>query len=374
MPISPADWVSPDTHGWTLHPQTDADWEQLIEDYGGHMPAPLRQIVKVVRSHRCQTVVVENRYVDSDWRSEYTAYWAGRFRPPPPFARRLHFFRARLTDDQLHRLPARHGYVGYAVIRPVSNGPVGRSVIARPPYLKDAVLCTVTDEVSFFGTPLQVEGLPFCQQDTQFLRCAHAASWIAHYTAYRRGLLGRRSTGAIFGLAPKHLSAERALPSGGISPRQMQAIFDALDEPAILYSVNALPGGEYDPPGTPSLDDEGTELPRGRWDRRIFSVVCRYLNSGYPVIAAGEKHAWVLSGWMWRRGEIRFIASDDQRGPYEVVDSPFPTVARRGRPSWFRSRRRCSSAARAPRSTPTSGFGTSVARGLRARCMCWPTA
>ncbi len=73
----------------------------------------------------------------------------------------------------------------------------------------------------------------------------------------------------------------------------------------------------------PVLDDSGVPLPPGRWDTRIFSVVCRYLNSGYPVFIATEDHAFVLVGW-FREGEwIRFIANDDQRGPYQVIQSPF---------------------------------------------------
>ena len=55
----------------------------------------------------------------------------------------------------------------------------------------------------------------------------------------------------------------------------------------------------------------------------MFSVICRYLNSGFPVMVANARHAWVLVGWFKQRGQIRFVACDDQRGPYEVIKSPF---------------------------------------------------
>jgi hypothetical protein len=52
--------------------------------------------------------------------------------------------------------------------------------------------------------------------------------------------------------------------------------------------------------------------------------VCRYLNSGLPVIVAGRGHAFVLIGYRREHdGEpderIEFIRQDDEAGPYQVV-------------------------------------------------------
>lgn len=320
-----APWVDPNTHGWVEHPQGDAGWEPLVDRCGGG--PRFAAVLEVARRSGCRTVVIENRYVDADYRSDYSSFWSKRFDSLPAFTRRVHFFRARLTEDQLHRLPPKAiaGYLGYSVLRPgpQTDGRVGRTVLAAPPQLRDARMASVSDEVSLFGNSLNVRGVPFSEQDGEFLRCAHAAIWACHYSAYRRDLVGRRLTAELAELAPPLLSAARALPSPGMTLEQVQAVFDSTGQPALLYGLGKLPRvpGVENPP--PKLDANGKPIPAGLWDTRLFSIICRYLNSGFPVMIANAKHAWVLFGWFVRKGVIRFVACDDQQGPYEVIESPF---------------------------------------------------
>jgi hypothetical protein len=316
-------WANPNTHGWLLHPVGKADWGALLEEYGGEYPDPLAQVFKTVRANRCKTVVVENRYVDADYRSEYSAFWSLKFENQYPFARRLHFFRADLSEDDLVSLPSRPGYLGYCVLRPVAQGRVGRTVIAPPPRLKDATLTCIADEVSLFGNPLTIRGVPFCQQDGEYLRCAHAAAWMCHYTAYRKGIVGRHTTAKLVELTPSMLSAQRPLPSKGLTQGQLQAVLGGLGQPALFYGLSNLPTvrGVRDP--DPVIDDRQELVPGGLWDTRMFSIICRYLNSGFPVIVSTASHAFVLVGWMRHADRVWFIGCDDQVGPYEIIKSPF---------------------------------------------------
>jgi hypothetical protein len=320
-------WVDRDKSCWVHKPRTDGDWAKLAAEYTDDERRPLHQVLDVVRAGGCQTVVVENRYVDVDYRSEYTAFWSLKFDNQSPFARRFHFFAVDLDEGSLHELTdeEKKAYLGYSVIRPVPHGRVGRTVLKPPPDLAKATLTAIEDEVSFFGNPVTVEGVPFCEQDSEFLRCAHAAAWICHYTAARRGNVGRRSTAEIVELSPTALSPERALPSQGLNHNQLQVVFGALDQPAILYGLSNLPrvvGVEN--PVSPDEPDAVDETPAGWWDRRMVSIICRYLNSGFPVLIGAQDHAFVLVGW--RRddeGQVQFIACDDRIGPYEVIPSPF---------------------------------------------------
>ena len=180
-------WVS-ETHAfWTHRPDDDAAWDALANEYGGHQV--LRQCLRVARDGGCKTVIVENRYVDADYRSEFSAFWSLKFAGRPGFARRMHFFAEEIADEEVSALSSDAAYLGYMVLRPVSNGVVGRAVLQPPPQIsnKGATLATIVDRVSFFGTELHVRGAPFCQQDGEFVRCAHAAAWICHYTSYGRG-------------------------------------------------------------------------------------------------------------------------------------------------------------------------------------------
>jgi hypothetical protein len=77
-------------------------------------------------------------------------------------------------------------------------------------------------------------------------------------------------------------------------------------------------------PVSPDEENAIEKTPAGWWDRRMISLICRYLNSGFPVLIGAQEHAFVLVGW--RRddeGQVQFIACDDRIGPYEIICSPF---------------------------------------------------
>jgi hypothetical protein len=184
-------------------------------------------------------------------------------------------------------------------------------------------MALIEDEVSLFGNKLRVKGAPFMEQDGEFLRCAHAAIWGCHYSAYKRVLVGRRITAELADLAPALLSADRALPSPGMTLEQVQAVFDATGQPALRYMASRLPEVPGVEKPVPRYDSEKRLLPSGYWDTRLFSVICRYLNSGFPVMVINDGHGFNLVGWFRRGDDICFVACDDQRGPYEVINSPF---------------------------------------------------
>lgn len=267
--------------------------------------------------------MIENRYVDADFRSEYSAFWSQRFEGMPAFAHRLHFFRKEIKDEQLDALPSDPGYVGYAVLRPTPIGRLGRTMLTPPRRLRRGTQAVVTDVVHLFGTTLRVEGVPYCEQDGEFLVCAHASAWMCHYSAFRRGLVGRQLTAAFAENSPSVLVPERAVPSKGLTLNQLQAVFGASGQPALFYGLSKMPTvlGVDDP--MPKFGSDGRLMEPGYWDTRIFSVICRYLNSGFPVLIGTQNHAFVLVGWFKQNKRIRFVASDDQAGPYELIGSPF---------------------------------------------------
>jgi hypothetical protein len=318
-------WVA-DSHGTVELIADPADWDALLKRYEQVRPSPLASVFDVARANRCRTVVVENRYVDADFRSEYSAFWSLRFQDTPAFAQRLHFFSRTLSEDDLHNLPTKPGYLGYCVLRPTPVGRVGRTVLRQPRRVAQGNQTLVADQVNLFGNSLEILGVPYCEQDGEFLVCAHAAAWMCHYSAYRRGLVGRQLSATFAENSPDSLVPERAIPSKGLTLNQLQAIFGATGQPALFYGLTNMPTvlGVENP--TPKFDSRGNELEAGYWDTRLFSIICRYLNSGFPVLVGSRNHAFVIVGWFKRGRRIYFVAADDQRGPYEVVKSPFSDV------------------------------------------------
>lgn len=325
--MAKSDWDQPDP-AELLILDDDSAWGSLAQRYSASNSTPLLRCLQVARDGGATTLVVETRYIDLDFRSELSAFYSRTFQSIEDSTHRLHFFRASLAAEQLWNLPTNHGYLGYIIIRPSKLGRVGRTVLAPPPEIRDGIRTAVTDRVHFFGQALEVEGVPFIQQDAQLGRCAHAAAWVCHYSAHLRGDVGRRVTGDFSLRANPSLSMGRPVPSSGLTLIQISDLLRQFDLPPIHYNVRDLPTEQLVPWARPDPTppvDEPDKHP-GFWDSRLIRICCRYLNSGLPVLATNSNHAFVLCGYerQSRVDEpdwITFYRHDDQRGPYLRVDN-----------------------------------------------------
>ncbi len=176
--------------------------------------------------------------------------------------------------------------------------------------------------------------MPFCQQDGELLRCAHAAAWVCHYVAFHHRIVGRRVTAEIAAMPSIEGSKHRPLPSTGLTGEQLQGVFSAIGIPALFYEIDGLPKLPVDMPL--EQGESNSNHSRRVKDERVFRVVCRYLNSGFPVVvlteAQGGNHAFTLVGWTKDTGShLRLIACDDRIGPYEEIASPQLDAEKRGR-------------------------------------------
>lgn len=321
-----------------FNPEGADDWSALIPLVAGPVldeaHGTVEHILNTVRSRDCRTIVLEHRYLDPDYRSEYSAFWSGRFEDRPPQAKRAHFFSSELDAVEIPQMDRLDGYLGYCVIRPTELGAIGRTVIAPPRGLQAARYTRVVERPSLCGHPLEVCGVPFCQQDGELLRCAHAAAWVCHYVAFHHRVVGRRLTAEIAALPSFESSKHRPLPSTGLTGEQLQGVFSTIGIPAFFYEVDRL---AKLPADLPSREGESAQEKSDRvMDERIFRVVCKYLNSGFPVVVLTESdngnHAFTLVGWQSTPdASVRLIACDDRVGPYETIDSPTTDGKLRGR-------------------------------------------
>jgi hypothetical protein len=319
-----SDWPflawSPDDAAAAVYDVTvDGAWEQLVDFYAGETPsAPLERIVALAREHGVRSLVVEQRYLDPDWRSEHAAFHGRLFRRHPSVTHRWHLFTTDVDPADLTRLdPA--GYRGYAVMRPLPATPVGRTMITPPPGLEGGVRCEAAERLSLFGTPLEVRAMPFLSQDAEYLRCAHATLWMVLRHAHLAHGVPRQLSSAVHDAALGGVIVGRQVPSEGLSVQQMMAGATTL----------GLSPGLVHLPATRAENDEAGMLTLG-------AILCRYVNSQAPPIVISRAHAWVVVGYRRVSSQsgsgVRLWRHDDARGPYLEVADPFDEVDEAHRP------------------------------------------
>ena len=294
---------------------------------------PFLRCLEVARENLAHTAVIETRYIDADYRSEYSLFYSKAFAHYEDSTHRIHFFKSHLRAEEVWQLPDDPGYLGYIIVRPHVRGVVGRTMLAPPTGLINKVRTAVRENVDFFGQALIVRAVPFMQQDSRLCACAQAAAWMCHYTAFRRGdrNVRRRVIAEFTAAAEASLSAGRMVPSNGLTIEQLSQVLTRFGLSPIIERIANLDSSDLPP--------ELRERPRSRRNEEWTSanaaarLCCRYLNSGVPLIAIVRQwvpsvprvghHAVVVCGYSRPRNNrpIRLIVNDDARGPYlEVQD------------------------------------------------------
>jgi hypothetical protein len=320
-------WSPDDSAGAVYDVTVPGAWEELVDFYaGGAGSRSLERIVAIAREHGVRSVVVEQRHLDHDWRSEHAAFHGRLFRRHPSVCHRWHLF----TDDvpaDLSRLRP-EAYRGYVVLRPLPSTPVGRTMIAPPPGLEGAVRCEATERVSLFGTPLWITAMPFLSQDAEYLRCAHATLWMVLRHAHLAHGLPRRLTAEVHDAALGGVIVGRQVPSEGLSVQQMLEGATRLGlSPGLMH----LPTSPEEDAAADAVVERAEAGPGRRADPQtgrlsLRAVLCRYVNSQLPPIVISARHAWVVVAYRRDPANDRRVTlwrHDDARGPYIEVADPF---------------------------------------------------
>ena len=136
-------------------------------------PPPQAEYIKVyLKEIGCQTLIVENHYIDRVFMHDVEVYYVRSLRSYPNFTKRVHFFRQSFDHADWHEMINRAGrgeysviqqdlqtgYLGFPVIRPLPDSPIGRD---------RSITCYLTARIQG-GSPV------FCDDSTS--QCSF--SWI----------------------------------------------------------------------------------------------------------------------------------------------------------------------------------------------------
>lgn len=310
--VSFGDWVTNAPTFTTTYEVNKLDgWQPFRVLYadGAKNPA-LERIIEIAADHNVQSVLVETRYIDADWRSEHSRFYSTTYARYPSIAHRAHFFAAPLPSDLSDLSGLETAYKGYTVLRPVPSRPVGRTMIEPPPDLKDGMRCEAIEDVNVLGWPMTVRAMPFISQDAQYMRCAHAAMWMVLRHAYLRGQLARYLPSDIHEATKSGVVMARQVPSEGITRFQMMG---GMSQLGLSPTTIELPASKLESGRLGSLG--------------LFGILCRYINSNISPVVFSKTHAWLVVGYTRKTSgahqSLTLYRHDDNAGPYIRVDDPW---------------------------------------------------
>ncbi|MBX3192839.1 MAG: hypothetical protein KF819_37995 [Labilithrix sp.] len=273
-----------------------------------------------------KSIVVERDYIDHDFLEDFAAYYVRCFQPYARTCTRLHFFHETIKTVDVEQMlggspraskKLARSYLGFIVVRPVPQRPVGRTcLVTYDSEGEREYPCLRQYDANLFGLPLSVRSLAFQQQDKAVAACATSALWAAFQVSGK--LFGHRipSPAAITANATRRIPLDtRTLPaSSGLTAEQMADAIRACDlEPVLVGCRDA---------------------------RDLRAAVYGYAGAGIPLVLVGvvegesedppPRHAVTITGY--RLGATarfeglvsdrlsKLYAHDDAVGPFARMD------------------------------------------------------
>ena len=150
-------------------------------------------VIRHLKSTGVVSYVLESRYIDRDYSSDFRRFYSQTFKTYDRHCRRIHFFAedvARIWNEpnwttkigELKKT-SRTSYRGFCVLRPLPGAPIGRTVLhAEGPKsagLESVITARATYRAHLLGAELDIVGTAFMQQDARIGACAQVAIWIA---------------------------------------------------------------------------------------------------------------------------------------------------------------------------------------------------
>ncbi len=298
-------------------------WSRLARALGGADLDVVRNTIRHLRVLDAQSYVVENPYIDRDYSADYVQFYARTFRAHERHCKRVHFFTRDITPllqeplstAGLERIGkfAADTYCGFCVVRPLSEAPIGRTVLLARVGDRFDMEATVTCRADFhahlLGVKLQITGASFLQQDTRVGACAQVAIWTGMRHMHARHDYNWVSVADI---------TRFAAPPSVIEAVELPNASDRLSSDAMVRAVAAA---AYQPLVL---------------QQDIGRSILPYVESGIPVILGLDiggtvGHALTVVGRVFGRQQAptkdaidyipAFIVHDDQSGPYMWLPS-----------------------------------------------------
>jgi hypothetical protein len=294
--------------------------------------------------------LIENEYIDKFYLKDYSKYYAEGFFSEEKNAKRAHFFLTNFNRSQFQDLFLnilnngskeklnifkQQEYLGHIVIKPIENEEgyylVGRTnlkhYLKRVPNKKDFYrrFITNTNIISLFGIDLEIESLPFHQQDIAVGACASAGLWVTQFAISNFDSIPIRSLAEISERAKISYDLP-TYPNEGLQLDELGKYITDLGLPYHVIEVEDL----Y----TKYLENYGKKNSTKYINQVIEENILAYTTAKFPIlcllhlvkivkkvrkkeITDDYYHVAVISGYREEHTKLKEIyLHDDQIGPY----------------------------------------------------------
>jgi hypothetical protein len=252
-----------------------------------HKSPQVKYLISYLSALGAETVLEEQSYFDRDYLAEFSAFYSTSSRGYVNTCRRLHFFSTNIDrttleqaagEDQSAKIAMQDSYLGFSVIRPITNAPLGRTVLSWYPDPQKQNLPRVTNPsrqyiANIAGIPLTITGLAWQQQDSAVAACATIGLWSMLHSSAFDDHHAIPTTADITRHANSSTSlGNRVFPSRGLAVFQLAEAIKENNLSPILIE------------GTVSHTDFKFQC----FTKEHFTSSCAaFIRSGYPVLIFG---------------------------------------------------------------------------------------
>lgn len=138
------------------------------------------------------TILVESKYLSKSYLQDYSNYYSTSYVDYKRFCKRIHFFGENFTKEKLEEMlkhPTKkhediwQSYLGYIVIRPLSNAIFGATLLRHSiTENTNRYFNSIREyKINIFGKELKFKTLVFQEQDKVVGACASSALWSAFH-------------------------------------------------------------------------------------------------------------------------------------------------------------------------------------------------
>ncbi|RPH34532.1 MAG: hypothetical protein EHM93_00420 [Bacteroidales bacterium] len=281
---------------------------------------------------KAQTILLEKDYTSASYLGDYINYYAHCYRPYLKKCRRVHFFREKFDDNTFVRMLTDSkceydknwkSYLGYIVVKPLPKGVIGATLI-KPYDKKDKRFYTAKRDysVNLFGKTLNIESLPYQEQDGIVGSCASSALWFAFQKTrelFHTSVPNPSDITISAGYDSFHTG--KSFPSNGLEISQICMAVHAI---GLISELRV--SSEY--------------ISDNKW---LKSFVYAYSRMGIPILMGMDiekrgEHLITINGYRFSHTKkktkriskidlelqsneiIKFYAHDDQTGPFSRVE------------------------------------------------------